>query len=201
MIRRITWIRLDDIFRCPSNCILQVRDKLCVSNTGVVIYEAKKNYLSIRGTSMGWHWNFESYEMVTWLSVYLLDSVNMEGCLRSTVKKLISNRGFLKLSFDIGCNTLETWYEYENFYSGFRSAEISACGGHVEIDGAMGTLSVNGFEQADCWTPNGLGGSMPTVLTCDCGWYWVELPGTILFSVFLSFCPLGNGKEGMLEVW
>ena len=39
---RITRIRLDHIFCLASNYILQVGDTMCVSNTGVVMYDAKK---------------------------------------------------------------------------------------------------------------------------------------------------------------
>ena len=85
---RITWRRLDNIFCFASNCILEVCDTMCVSNTGVVMYEAKKLF------NHSWFFNglalkFSIVRGVTWLSDNLLYSANMELCLRSTVKNWI----------------------------------------------------------------------------------------------------------------
>ena len=77
-------MRLDNIFCFASDCILQLCDTICVSNTGVVMYEAKN----------------------------LIECLLVGFCQYGVVfevhgKKMISNEGFLKLSVDIGSNTLE----------------------------------------------------------------------------------------------
>ena len=151
-------------------------------------------------------WYFNGLPLKIWIvrGGNLIECLLVEFCQYGAVfevhvKELISSKGLLKLSFDIGSNTLKIWSEYVKFGSGFRSAEGSACGQNDEIDGAMGTLSVNVFEQMVCWTPHGLSGSMPTVLTYDCGWNWVKLPGKILFSVILNSSPLFSCKEGKIE--
>ena len=96
---------MDDIFRCASNCILQICDTMCVSNTGVVMYEAKKIIHS-------WYFNALPLKFRIVRDGNLIECLLVEFCQYGAVfevygKKLISNEGFLKLSFDIGCNTFE----------------------------------------------------------------------------------------------
>ena len=155
----------------------------CVSVILVLLCTRQKKYIH--------SWYFNGLPIKFWIirggnliECLLVGFCQYGSVLEVHVRELISNEGFLKLSFDIGSNTLEIWCDCGNCCSGFCSAEGSACGGNVEIDEAMRKLSVNGFEQVVWWTPNGLNGSMPKVLTCDCGWNWVKLPGKIFFSVF-----------------
>ena len=151
---------------------------------------------------------YNALELIFWI----VRGGNLIGCLFVGLcqyeavfevhgKELISNEGFLNLSFDIGWNTLQIWYECGNLCWGFRSTEGSVCGRIAENEEAVGTISIIVFEQAVCWTPNRLRGSVPTVLTRYSGWNWVKLSGKFIFSVFFNSWPLCNGKGVMRDVW